>query len=68
MRQWRERDWEGGNMTIRIGILSFAHLHATSYAACLNQVPGVEFIGIADDEPARGQKAAEKSGSVPQLP
>lgn len=50
-------------MTIRIGILSFAHLHATSYTACLNQSPDVEFIGIADDEPARGQKAAEQFGT-----
>jgi predicted dehydrogenase len=50
-------------MTIRIGILSFAHMHATSYAACLDQVPGVELAGIADDEPARGQKAAEQFGT-----
>jgi predicted dehydrogenase len=50
-------------MTIRIGILSFAHIHATSYAACLSQVPGVEFAGIADDEPARGQQAADQFGT-----
>jgi predicted dehydrogenase len=50
-------------MTLKIGILSFAHMHAASYAACLNQVPGVELAGVADDEPARGQKVADRFGT-----
>jgi predicted dehydrogenase len=45
-------------MNARIGILSFAHMHAYSYAACLRQISGVELVGIADDDLARGQEAA----------
>jgi len=47
-------------MSIRIGMLSFAHMHAYSYAVCVKQVPGVELIGIADDDPTRGREAAEQ--------
>jgi len=50
-------------MTIKIGMLSFAHMHAYSYAACLKQIPGVELVGIADDNPARGQDVATKLGA-----
>jgi len=50
-------------MTIRIGMLSFAHMHATSYAACLKQIPGVELAGLADDDPARGQEVAGRFGT-----
>ncbi|MCK6581005.1 MAG: Gfo/Idh/MocA family oxidoreductase [Anaerolineae bacterium] len=47
---------------MRIGILSFAHLHAESYAALLQQMPEVEFIGIADDNLERGRHFAEMFG------
>jgi predicted dehydrogenase len=47
-------------MTIKIGMLSFAHMHAYSYAACVKQIPGVELAGIADDDSTRGQQAAEQ--------
>lgn len=50
-------------MTIKIGMLSFAHMHAHSYAACLRQIPGVELAGIADDEPSRGRKVADQFGT-----
>jgi predicted dehydrogenase len=42
----------------KIGMLSFAHLHAYSYAACLKNVPDVELVGIWDDSATRGRKAA----------
>jgi predicted dehydrogenase len=45
-------------MTIRIGMLSFAHMHAHSYATCLGQIPGAEIAGIADDDAARGREMA----------
>ena len=41
---------------MKIGILSFAHLHAESYANALNVMPGVELMGIADDDAARGEQ------------
>jgi len=47
-------------MSIRIGMLSFAHMHAYSYAGCLKQIAGLELVGVADDDPARGQAAAEQ--------
>jgi predicted dehydrogenase len=46
--------------TVRIGMLSFAHGHANSYAASLKQLPGVQLIGIHDHEPMRGHAAAER--------
>jgi predicted dehydrogenase len=44
-------------------MLSFAHMHAYSYAACVKQVPGVELVGIADDDPERGQEVADQFGT-----
>jgi predicted dehydrogenase len=46
-------------MSIRIGMVSFAHMHAYSYAGCLRQISGVQLVGIADDDPARGKEMAE---------
>ncbi|NOX63568.1 MAG: Gfo/Idh/MocA family oxidoreductase [Chloroflexi bacterium] len=43
---------------MKLGILSFAHLHAESYAHQLKTLPDVEFIGIADDDRARGERFA----------
>ena len=49
---------------LRIGMLSFAHEeHAASYAACLQQIPGVELAGIADDDEARGRGHAARLGT-----
>ena len=50
-------------MTVKVGMLSFAHMHAYSYAVCLKQTPGVELVGIADDDPARGQEVAGRFGT-----
>ncbi len=45
---------------IRIGLFSFAHGHADSYAAALRQMPTVEIVGIYDDDETRGRaKAAQ---------
>jgi predicted dehydrogenase len=42
-------------------MLSFAHQgHAASYAACLQDIPGVELAAIWDDEAARGQQYADQ--------
>ena len=34
----------------KFGILSFAHMHAYSYAACLNELPDLELTVIWDDD------------------
>jgi predicted dehydrogenase len=47
-------------MPIKIGMLSFAHMHAHSYATCLGQVPGVELAGVADEDASRGKAMAER--------
>ena len=48
----------------RIGILSFAHMHAHSYATCLNALPEVELAGIWDADRKRGRAAAKTYGTV----
>jgi len=45
---------------MKIGILSFAHLHAEAYIQNLRQIPGVEMIGLADEDAARGQQFAQQ--------
>ena len=49
-------------MPTRLGIMSFAHLHAFSYATALNELAGVEFVGIWDDDPARGAAMSGEYG------
>ncbi|MEM7345971.1 MAG: Gfo/Idh/MocA family oxidoreductase [Chloroflexota bacterium] len=44
---------------MRIGILSFAHLHAEAYIGNIRAIPGVEMIGFADEDQARGQHFAK---------
>jgi predicted dehydrogenase len=45
---------------MKIGIMSFAHLHAEAYIGNLRAAHGVEMIGIADDDHTRGKQAAQK--------
>ena len=45
---------------MKIGMMSFAHMHAYSYADGLKDISGVELVGIFDDDRARGLKAAEQ--------
>lgn len=44
---------------MKIGIMSFAHLHAEAYIHNLRAAPGVEMIGLADEDFERGQKFAK---------
>jgi predicted dehydrogenase len=48
---------------MRIGILSIAHLHALSYAEALTKIPGVEFVGLANEDADAGQRFAEQFGT-----
>ena len=46
---------------MKIGILSFAHHHGEAYISNLRRTPegrGVELLGVADDDPMRGQRIA----------
>lgn len=45
---------------IRVGIMSFAHLHAESYVHNLRANPHVTFVGFYDDDDERGREFAQK--------
>jgi predicted dehydrogenase len=42
----------------KIGILSFAHHHGEAYISNVRQMEGVELLGVADDDTARGEQIA----------
>jgi predicted dehydrogenase len=48
--------------SLRIGILSVAHMHADSYVSNLRAVPGVELIGFSDVDAERGRSFAGQHG------
>ena len=47
---------------MRIGILSFAHLHAEGYVASLRRIPGVEIIGFSETDAERGKRFSQALG------
>jgi predicted dehydrogenase len=49
-------------MAIRIGILSFAHLHAEGYQANLRTIPEVDLIGFSHENAEEGRFFAAKYG------
>src|SRR4051812_9332449 len=44
--------------TVRVAVLSAAHVHADGYLANLRAIPGVELAGLWDDDAARGLATA----------
>ncbi len=44
----------------KIGIISFAHMHAASYATHMKTISGVELVGVWDADPSRGQTQAQR--------
>ncbi|MEW5959010.1 MAG: Gfo/Idh/MocA family oxidoreductase [Chloroflexota bacterium] len=48
---------------MKIGIMSFAHLHAEAYIHNLRAIAGVEMIGLADEDAARGRHFAGLFGA-----
>jgi predicted dehydrogenase len=47
---------------MRVGLWSLAHLHAFSYLPILRDKPDIQFVGITDEEPERGQRVAREYG------
>jgi len=47
---------------MKVGIISFAHMHAYSYANSLQNFTEAEFTAIYDDEEERGREAADQYG------
>lgn len=51
-------------VTHKIGILSFAHMHAQSYAREIAAHPDAVLVGIADPDPVRGAAMAAQFGTT----
>ncbi|MDQ4129109.1 MAG: Gfo/Idh/MocA family oxidoreductase [Actinomycetota bacterium] len=49
-------------MSVRVGIVSFAHVHAPPYAGVLASLDAADFVGVTDTDPSRGREAAEGFG------
>ncbi|MFP8890218.1 Gfo/Idh/MocA family protein [Natrialbaceae archaeon A-CW2] len=47
-----------GSDTVRIGLLSTAHLHAGAYAGQLAALEGATLVGVADEDDTRGREFA----------
>ncbi len=45
---------------IKVGVISFEHMHAVSYTNALVKLPGAELAGIADHDAARGKEMAAR--------
>lgn len=50
-------------MSVRIGMLSFAHMHAHAYAAAVNHIDEAELVGIADHDDTRAMESARQHGT-----
>ena len=53
----------GVSRRLRVGLLSYAHVHAPALATTLRELDHVEFTGIHDEDHVRGRAAAEEHGS-----
>jgi predicted dehydrogenase len=49
--------------TVNIGMMSFAHMHAKSYARRVNQIANAKLVGIADEDSGRGDMMAKEYNS-----
>lgn len=47
---------------LRVGMISWAHVHAEFRARALKELPGTRIVAISDDNEARGRAAAERFG------
>ena len=49
-------------MSVRVGLVSFAHVHSPAYAGVLGDLAAADFVGITDEDRGRGTEAAERYG------
>jgi predicted dehydrogenase len=50
-------------VTLRVGLISFAHVHAPGVARTLRALEQIDFVGIHDEDAARGRAAASEHGT-----
>jgi len=51
---------------LRIGLISFAHMHGWSYGRAFSSLPGTEVVAVCDEDAARANEAGRKL-SVPSV-
>jgi myo-inositol 2-dehydrogenase/D-chiro-inositol 1-dehydrogenase len=56
-------DLRGMAMSVRLGMMSFAHMHAHAYAAAIKSLPGATLAGVADHDPERARQASALYGA-----
>jgi UDP-N-acetylglucosamine 3-dehydrogenase len=49
-------------VSVKIGLVSFAHVHSPAYAAVLKDLDAADFVGITDEDTDRGTEATEQYG------
>lgn len=49
---------------MKVGMMSFAHMHAYSYADGVKRLPNVELVGIFDENIERGEQVAKTFNTV----
>jgi UDP-N-acetylglucosamine 3-dehydrogenase len=49
-------------VSVKVGIVSFAHVHSPAYAGVLRGLDAADFVGITDEDADRGAEAAELFG------
>jgi UDP-N-acetylglucosamine 3-dehydrogenase len=49
-------------VSVRVGLVSFAHVHSPAYAGVLRDLATADFVGITDEDTSRGAGAAEQYG------
>src|SRR5258708_5217314 len=47
---------------LRVGRVTYAHVHADFWSRALREIPGVDIVAIADDNEVRGRAAATAYG------
>src|SRR5215470_13316905 len=48
---------------LRVGMISWAHVHAEFRAKALSEIAGTRIVAIADDDETRGRAAAKRWGA-----
>jgi len=49
-------------MSVRVGVVSFAHVHAPQYAAVLASLDSADFVGVTDGNVSRGREVEHRFG------
>jgi len=48
---------------VKLGVMSYAHMHAAGYSAAMADIPNARLAAVADHDAERGRKMAERFGA-----